>query len=86
MGLVLQETCCSRQVLKPWKLDQETSEEKLFIKARQKLDKISTDNIYQGLMKKAWQIAQQKLNRNIYRDLQNQNFQIWFSAQADMYV
>ena len=32
MGLVLQETCSS-QVLKPWRLDQETSEEKLFIKA-----------------------------------------------------
>ena len=60
MGLVLQETCCSRQVLKPWKLDQETSEEKLFIKARQKLDKISTDNIYRGLMKK----ARQNLNRS----------------------
>ena len=35
MSLVLQETCSS-QVLKPWRLDQETSEEKLFIKTRQK--------------------------------------------------
>ena len=34
MGLVLQETWCSSQVLKPWRLDQETSEEKLFINAR----------------------------------------------------
>ena len=35
MGLRLQETCCSNQVLKPWRSDQETSEEELFIKARQ---------------------------------------------------
>ena len=34
MGLRLQETCCSSQVLKPWRSDQETSEEELFIKAR----------------------------------------------------
>ena len=35
MGLVLQETCCSSQVLKTWKFVQETSEEKLFIKSQQ---------------------------------------------------
>ena len=35
MGLRLQETCCSGQVLKSWKSGQETSEEKLFIKSRQ---------------------------------------------------
>ena len=35
MGLVLQETCCSSQVLKTWRLVQETNEEKLFIKSRQ---------------------------------------------------
>ena len=35
MCLILQETCCSSLVLKPWRLDQETSEEKLFIKAWQ---------------------------------------------------
>ena len=35
MGLVLQETCYSSQALKTWKLVQETSEEKLFIKSRQ---------------------------------------------------
>ena len=58
MGLVLQETCCSSQVLKPWKSGQETNEEKLFIKSRQqsrqkylywdlklKLDKNSTETI-----------------------------------------
>ena len=35
MGLVLQETCCLGQVLNPWRLDQETSEEKLFTKFQQ---------------------------------------------------
>ena len=35
MCLILQETCCSSLVLKPWRLDQETSEEKMFIKAEQ---------------------------------------------------
>ena len=35
MCLTLQETCCSSLVLKPWRLDQETSEEKLFIKVWQ---------------------------------------------------
>ena len=32
MSLVLQETYCSSQVLKPRRLNQETSEEKMFIK------------------------------------------------------
>ena len=35
MGLKLQETCYSSQVLKPWRSDQETSEEEIFIKVRQ---------------------------------------------------
>ena len=35
MGLVLQETCCSSQVLTTRRLIKETSEEKLFIKSRQ---------------------------------------------------
>ena len=35
MGLRLQETHCSSQVLKPWVSDQETSEEELFIKVGQ---------------------------------------------------
>ena len=34
MSLVLQEICCLGQVLKTWRLVQETSEEKLFIKSR----------------------------------------------------
>ena len=33
--LILQETCCLSLVFKPWRLDQETSEEKLFTKAGQ---------------------------------------------------
>ena len=35
MCLILQEICCSSLVLKSWRLDQETSEEKLFIKVGQ---------------------------------------------------
>ena len=35
MGLRLQETCSSSQVLKPWRSDQGTSEEELIIKAWQ---------------------------------------------------
>ena len=34
MGLVLQEICYSSQVLKTWRLVQETSEEKPVIKSR----------------------------------------------------
>ena len=66
MGLRLQETCCSSQVLKLWRYDQETSEEGLFIKARQKsqqnpfyrnlmlkLDKFSSLDIYKDFFLKA---------------------------------
>ena len=35
MSLRLQETCCSSQVLTPWRSDQETSKEELFIKTWQ---------------------------------------------------
>ena len=49
IGLVLQETCCSCQVLKPGRLDQETSKEKRFIKSRQ----IPLQKIYQDLMMEA---------------------------------
>ena len=35
MSLRLQETCCSSQVLMPWRSDQETSKEELFIKTWQ---------------------------------------------------
>ena len=38
MGLLLQEIWCSSQVLKTWRLVQETSEENLFTKSRQQLD------------------------------------------------
>ena len=42
--LILQEICCSSLVLKLWRLDQETSEEKLFIKARQIAWHLRTDS------------------------------------------
>ena len=45
MCLILQETCCSSLVLKPWRLDQETSEEKLFIKAGQIARHLRTDSM-----------------------------------------
>ena len=44
MSLILQETCCSSLALKPWRLDQETSKEKLFIKARQIARHLQTDS------------------------------------------
>ena len=44
MCLILQETCCSSLVLKPWRLDQETSEEKLFIKVGQIARHLRTDS------------------------------------------
>ena len=44
MCLIRQETCCSSIVLKPWRLDQETSEEKLFIKAGHIAQHLWTDS------------------------------------------
>ena len=44
MCLILQETSCSSLVLKPWRLDQETSEEKLFIKVGQIAQHLRTDS------------------------------------------
>ena len=59
MCLILQETFCSNLVLKPWRLDQETSEEKLFTKVRQIAWHLRTDSsivaqqiaIYRDLMR-----------------------------------
>ena len=59
MCLILQETCCSSLVLKPWILDQETSEEKLFTKARQIAQQLRTDSStdsYLSRFNEAWQI------------------------------
>ena len=42
MGLELQETCYSSQVLKTWKLVKETNEEKLFIKSLQMAQQMPT--------------------------------------------
>ena len=57
MYLILRETCCSNLVLKPWRLNQETSEEKLFTK---------TGQIAQHLQTNSLTAAQQI---TIYRDL-----------------
>ena len=51
MSLVLQETCCSSLVLKPWRLDQETSEEKLFIKTGQIARQLPTDSYLSRITK-----------------------------------
>ena len=45
MGLRLQEICNSNQV-KPWRFDQETSKEEMFIKAQQQSRQ---KDFYQGL-------------------------------------
>ena len=76
MSLRLQETCCSSQVLKSWRFDQERSEEELFIKAQQK----SWQNpFYRDLML--------KLDTSYFcRDLQNQKFQIWFFTHDCIFV
>ena len=44
MCLILQETCCWSLVLKLWRLDQETSEEKLFTKPGQITWQLPTDS------------------------------------------
>ena len=44
MCLIFQETCCLSLVLKPWRLDQETNEEKLFIKSGQIAQRLRTDS------------------------------------------
>ena len=45
MCLILQEMCCSSLVLNSWRLDQETSEKKLFIKAGQIARHMRTDSL-----------------------------------------
>ena len=76
MGLRLQETCCSSQVLKPWRSNQETSEEELFIKAQQ-----------QSQQKDFYRDLKLKLNTSrFYQDLQNQKFQIEFLTHAEIFV
>ena len=55
MCLILQETCCSSLVLKQWRLDQKTSEEKLFTKVGQIAQHLRT-NSYLSRFNEAWQI------------------------------
>ena len=45
MCLIVPERCCSSLVLKLWRLDQETSEEKLFTKARWVARRLRIDNL-----------------------------------------
>ena len=64
MSLVLQETCYSSQVLKPWRSDHETSEEVLFIKARQKSEQ---NPFYQELMLKLDRFSTQAVSVENYK-------------------
>ena len=78
MSLRFQETCCSSQVLKSWRLDQEKSEEVLFIKTRQISQQIL------AFENKCWNLTEAR-QKPIYRDLWNQNFQIWFLAHSEIF-
>ena len=64
MSLVLQETCYSSQVLKSWRSDQETSEEVLFIKARQKSEQ---NPFYRELMLKLDRFLTQAVSIENYK-------------------
>ena len=91
MGLRLQETCCSSQVLKPWRSDQETSEEELFIKARKqsqqkdfyrdlksKLDRSST----QAVSVKTYEIRNSKFD---FRHMLVYLYRVSFLITLDIY-
>ena len=68
MGLGLQETFYSSQELKPWRSDQETCEEKLFINAQQQ-------SRQKGLLLRFKLETRQKLNISCFcQDLRNKNF------------
>ena len=91
MGLRLQETYCSSQVLKPWKSDQETSEEELFIKVRRqswqkdfyrdlklKLDKNST----QAISVRTYEIKNFKSN---FQSMLKYLYRVYFLTTRDIY-
>ena len=65
IGLTLQEICCSSQVLKPWRSDQEISEKELFIKTQQKSQQ---NPFYRDLML--------KLNRNLTQAVSIETYEI----------
>ena len=75
MGLRLQETFCSSQVLKPWRSNQETSEEELFIKAQQ-------NPFYWDLTLKLDRSSTQHVSVETYEII----IQIWFLAHAKIFV
>ena len=64
VDLVLQETCCSSQVLKTRRLVQETSKEKLFIKSRQ-------------IARHYWDLMWNSINSStVVQSIENYNFRI----------
>ena len=67
MFLILQETCCSSLVLKPWRLDQETSEEKLFTKVGQIARHLRTDS-----STAAWHLSTARLSIELFNCLLSQ--------------
>ena len=76
--LILQETCCSSLVLKPWRLDQETSEEKLFTKARQIAQQLRTDSSTDSYLSR-FNEAQQILSIEVsIKNYENQFFRFDF--------
>ena len=77
MCLIPQETCCSSQVLKPWRLDQETSEERLFIIAGQVPNSSRQITIYRSLMSlnSSWQIISIEVSTVVsIKNYENQYF------------
>ena len=66
MGLRLQEICCSSQVLKPWRSNQETSEEDLFIKTQQQSRQ---KDFYRDLKSKLDTSLTQAISRSDFRPM-----------------
>ena len=81
MCLILQETCCLSQVLKPWRLNQETSEEGLFIKARQIPNSCSTDSYlsrFNESQQLTWQILSIEVSTAAWHILSIENYENQF--------
>ena len=74
--LILQETCCSSLVLKPWRLDQETSEEKLFTKVGQIARHLRIDSLTYSYLSR-FNEAQQILSIEV--SIKNYGIQIFIS-------
>ena len=93
MCLILQETCCSSLVLKPWRLNQETSEEKLFTKAgqiTQHLRTVSSTDSYLSRFNEAQQILSIEVTgiqifRSNFRPMLMYLFRVSFLTTLDIY-